>query len=96
MLIMPTMPVDGINFNGGLEAVRDSSEPNIPIVRIEDLGVSTDKLAGDSVTNDKLADGAAPSKIWTPTFPSGFARTLERDHPARYAPETLLVRPMSW
>ena len=50
--------VDGINFNGGLEAVRDTAEPNIPIVRIEDLGVSTDKMAADSVTNAKLADDA--------------------------------------
>ena len=41
--------VDGINVNGGLEAVRDEANPNIPIVRIEDLGVSTDKLAGDAV-----------------------------------------------
>ena len=48
--------VDGINVEGGLEAVRDDANPNIPIVRIEDLGVSTDKLAGDSVTGPKLAD----------------------------------------
>ena len=51
--------VDGINVTGGLEAVRDDANPNIPIVRIEDLGVSTDKMAADSVTNAKLADGAA-------------------------------------
>ena len=48
--------VDGINFEGGLEAVRDDANPNIPIVRIEDLGVSTDKLAGDAVTGIKVAD----------------------------------------
>ena len=48
--------VDGINVEGGLEAVRDAANPNIPIVRIEDLGVSTDKLAGDAVTGPKMAD----------------------------------------
>ena len=43
-------------MEGGLEAVRDAANPNIPIVRILDLGVSTDKLAGDAVTGPKLAD----------------------------------------
>ena len=50
--------VDGFNVTGGLEAVRDDANPNIPIVRIENLGVSTDKLAGDAVTGDKVADAA--------------------------------------
>ena len=53
--------IDAINFNGGLEAVVDTNNPNIPIVRIPDLGVSTDKLADDAITNAKLADDAVAS-----------------------------------
>ena len=50
--------VDGINVEGGLEAVRDDANPNIPIVRVQDLGISRDKIAGDAVDGTKAADGS--------------------------------------
>ena len=67
--------VDGINVTGGLEAVRDEANPNIPFVRIENLGVSTDKLGGDAVTGTKVADGAIGSEH------------LESDLAARVCPD---------